>query len=186
MIPVARFVVESTDEPAWLAARATGVTATQVAKAMTVSGMAGVVSEMVSPPPTPGNAYMAFGRESEPWLAMWVKDRYEVMPNRWLIAGERATDLATPDGLSLDHTEISEIKTGGTEAPKPSRVHRDQIQWQLHVTGASRCRYTFMLRTPNFQPAWLEPVGCWIDRDENRIAQLKVKADQLMEIKHGL
>ena len=180
MIPATRFIARSSDRAGWLAARAQGVTATTIAKAMTPQGFRDVVAERLNPTVIEDNLYMAFGRDNEGWLAMAVKADTGIMPNDWLIASEaNPLFLATPDGLSLDHTEIAEIKTGGKEALKPSRIHRDQILWQLFVTGAVCCRYAFMLRK-DMQPAWIEPACMWIDRDEARIAELIHTAELLL------
>lgn len=181
MIPAERFIVESTDRSAWLTARAPGVTATEVAEAATPAGFQHAMNHRLAPAEEPDNDYMRFGRENEAWIAMVIKRETGIMPNRWLIAAENPLHLATPDGLSLDHLEIAEIKTGGTAITKPTAKHYRQIQWQLYVTGAERCRFGFMLRTPTFQPAWLDPYCMWVERDEKAITQLIDVADRLVE-----
>jgi putative phage-type endonuclease len=182
MIDATRFLVESTDRENWLEARRHGVTATEVAKAATPSGFKVAVEERLNPTAIDDNPFMAFGRDNEGWLARWVKDQTGVMPNRWLImsdAGYRF--LATPDGLSLDHLEIAEIKTGGkAEYVNPPIQYRRQMQWQMLVTGATRCYYAFMLRSADFQPAWMEPKAQWIDRDPDMIANLLGVAANLL------
>lgn len=158
-----------------------GITATAISKAMTPQGFRDAAEERRNPVPVEDNAYMAFGRDNEAWIAMAIKTDTGIMPNDWLIASaDNPLHLATPDGLSLDHTEISEIKTGGKIALKPTRMHRDQIQWQLYVTDALRARYGFMLRTPEFQPAWFAPACEWIERDETRIQELIHTAELLL------
>ena len=173
-------------ESEWLAARRTGITATQVAKGATPSGRKEVLASYWSEFDVVDTPQMAFGRDSEPWLAMWAKEHYQVMPNDWLIrhAGDPLA-LATPDGLSLDHTFISEIKTTGKDWGSVDKIpiaYKRQVQWQLYVTGAEYCVFVWLLRA-EFEglmvPAWYEPKSDVIVRDEQMIEDLKVAADSL-------
>lgn len=192
MIAPERFVARSSDRDAWLQARTQGVTATAVAKA--ASGPAGFRDQLEArrnPVDIEVNAYMAWGTFMEPTIADWVK-RFThdagaqcIMPNEWLISHE--TDqrfLATPDGLSFDGTVISEIKTMGKPLDFPPLDHVRQMQWQMFVTGATRCLYAWMLRVQvgdAFQPGWIEPRSLWIEKDESMIRQLVDVAKKLME-----
>jgi len=185
VIAAERFIASSDDRPTWLAARMGAVTATEVARAATPSGFLLAAEERRTPHEVEDNDYMRFGRDNENWLALDLKAKFGIMPNHWLIAAEgNPLHMATPDGLSLDHTGIGEIKTGGKEAyVKPPIQYRRQIQWQLYVTGATRCAYAFMLRCEvngGFAPAWLEPKTQWIERDEAMIADLIRVADRLL------
>lgn len=184
MLAVDRFVVQSRWHEDWLEARELGVTATMVAEAATPSGFASLVDSWSHP--FTGNGFTEFGS----WAERYVMEsaRAEgILPNDWLIRGERETDLGTPDGLSLDHTLIGEAKTGGTMPKLPPRKHRDQCQWNLWVTGAERCLYLFQQRAVaddgSFYLVGLEPAVWWIDRDDARIAELVVVADRVMEEK---
>ena len=99
-----------------LAARNRGVTATQVAKASTPAGMKEVLAQIENPTPVEVVPVMQWGVTREPYIAHVVKERYGVLPNDWLIAAEGAGNewmMATPDGLSLDHSMIGEYKTSG-------------------------------------------------------------------------
>jgi hypothetical protein len=188
-IPPDRFIARSSDRDAWLAARRTGVTATQVALAATPSGFTQAVQEFAEPNTDFDNEFMAFGREAEPIIADWVKHETGIMPNEWLISGDTPHHLATPDGLSLDHQLIAEIKTGGKPITSPPRRHRDQVLWQLHVTGAVKSAYAFNRRVPDgngwFRFDYWEPQLFWIERDEKRINELIEVADRLMEARNG-
>jgi len=172
----------------WLLARRSGVTATQVAKAASgPGGFEQAVSDYRDEFQETDNPYMKFGRDWEGPLAMFLKDRHAVMPNEWLIAGENnPTHLATPDGLSLNHDVISEIKTTGKDW-NPEKIpvqYRRQVQWQLHVTGAAQCVFAWMLREDRngvFIPAWWEPRVVWFERDEEMISGLVKVADRLWE-----
>jgi hypothetical protein len=191
MIPVSRFIVESTDELAWHQARAAGVTATKVAEAATPSGFAKALEPA---DPMDDNPYMQFGRDAEPIIAQQVKDEFGLMPNRWLVAGENPRYLATPDLLALDHQTIGEIKTvGERSAWAPGSVkavpikYRRQIQWQLLCTGAERALLAWNVRVDDgagwFYLGHMEPFTLWIDRDEAMIADLVDVADRLIAAK---
>jgi len=192
MIPAQRFRAnKAIDFAGWISAREYGVTATQVASGATPAGFRDLVVELRDPQPIEDNDYMRFGREQEGPISVWVKDNFDIMPNEWLIAHE--TDpkyLATPDGLSLDHSLISEVKTTGKDW-NPENIpirYRRQVQWQLHVTGAERCLFAWMLRVDAsgvFVPGWMEPKWVWIDRDEEMIADLSAVADSIWEAVKG-
>lgn len=185
MIHADRFIATSDNRDMWLAARRLGVTATDVRDAATPAGLKEVMQRRAHPQPIEPNAYMQFGNDNEAWILSWAKQQYGIMPSHWLIASEdNPRYLATPDGLSLDHTEIAEVKTGGKEPGKlPSLAHRRQMQWQLRCTGAARCRYVFMLRAEVngvFVPAWLEPKTWLVERDETLITGLEQTAELLL------
>jgi putative phage-type endonuclease len=190
MLTADQFVAsKALDEAAWFDARRSGLTATTMAKAMTPAGYRDVVAEWGNTEPIPDNPYMAFGRENETWVALWVKDRFGVMPNEWLIRHpNHPTALATPDGISLDHDTIAEVKTSGkdwgTAAKAPIQYQR-QVQWQLYVTGASSCVFAWLLRAESevgvMVPAWLEPKCGVIERDEIMIAKMVETSRKLWE-----
>jgi len=192
MIDAGRFIAnKALDWDGWLNARRYGVTATQVAKAATDSGFQEVLADMRETRSQPDNPFMAFGRNMEGPLSLWVKEQFGVMPNEWLIAGENPDDLATPDGLSLDHTEISEIKTTGRDFEKSIPIqYRRQVQWQLWVTGAQVCHFVWMLRVEDhqgdFQPGWIEPKHTVIERDDDMMKELSSVALRLLIEKDGV
>ena len=187
MIEPHRFIAESTDHDAWVEARRRYVTATEVRDAATPAGFQQAIQRRLHPEPFADNAFMEFGRRNEAWIAMWVKGETGVLPNRWLIEAEDNRFAATPDGISLDHREIAEIKTGGNpDYAKPPLKYRRQMNFQMYVTGADRCYYAFMLRTPDLMPAWMEPVGQWVDRDDDMIADLIDVGSRLIEETNAL
>jgi hypothetical protein len=190
VIAPGRFVARSSDRDLWLEARKQGVTATAVAKA--ASGPAGFRDQLEArrnPVDVEVNAFMAWGTFMEPSIALWVKEQTGIMPNEWLIAHESdARFLATPDGLSLNHAFIAEIKTMGTPREKPPLDHIRQMQWQMFVTGANRCFYAWQLRVDvpgGFAPGWIEPRAVWVDRDKKMIADLVKVAERLIEEGNG-
>jgi len=186
VIGVDRFVAnKAIDFDGWIEARLYGVTATQVAKAATPAGFREALAGLLDPTPIEDNDYMRFGREQEGPIGLWVKDQFGVMPNEWLIShGTEAHHLATPDGISLSHDVISEVKTTGKDWD-PMKIpiqYRRQVQWQMHVTGTSVCVFAWMLRLDLggiYQPGWFEPKWVEIVRDDDMVAELSVVADNL-------
>lgn len=192
MIDVNRFVAnKAIDFDGWLAARENGVTATQVADASTKAGFDRMVQEIRHGASMDDNAYMEFGRRMEAPLSLWVKDNYGIMPNEWLISDLKHPEhLATPDGLSLNHRAIAEIKTTGKpwDAEKIPLRYQRQIQWQLKVTGAEFCLLAWMLRVEvegRFVPGWMEPAHAIVYPNGEMQRKLSVVADRLMSVRRG-
>lgn len=187
MIPANRFIERSTNRDAWLSARRLGVSATAVAEAATPAGFDKAVEDMLHPVEVVPNEYMQFGTEAEAELMRYAHHSEGILPSDWLIAGEDTRHLATPDGLSLDHTEIAECKTTGKDWKTVPIKYRRQVQWQLAVTGAKRCLFVWNLRVPDdhgwFFLGWITPKSLWIERDEDMITDLIGVADRLMQVK---
>lgn len=189
MISPNRFLASKSLFPqAWTDARRLGVTATMVAKAASgPGGFEQLLAEFEQEWIEPDNPYMKFGRDWEPIIALQIKREFALMPNDWLIQhDEFAHHLATPDCLSLDHRVIGEIKTTGKdwEEKKIPIQYRRQVQWQLHVTGADFCVFSWMLREERdgvFAPAWFDAKSIEIQRDEDMIEQLIETAEKLWE-----
>lgn len=186
MIGIERFIASSQTRELWLAARDRGVTATQVAKASTPAGMKEVLAQIENPQPVEANAFMSWGTEREAHIAHVVKDRFGILPNDWLLCAEGAGNewqMATPDGLSLDHTVIGEYKTSGKPLDKVPANYMRQVQWQLYVTGAEKCLFAYELRLEGpegFVPGF--DVECqWIDRNDEMISELIVIAQKVQE-----
>ena len=190
MISANRFIASvSQNKSDWLEARESAVTATTVARAATPRGFENETIHKMPRELVDGNAYIDFGVEMEPVIAKYVKDEFEIMPNDWLISAseDHGKYMATPDGLSLDHVVISEIKTTGKDWGELKNIpihYRRQVQWQMYCTGALRCLFAWLLRLEVdgvMVPAWFEPKHIWIHRDEQEITKLKDVADRLLE-----
>lgn len=189
MIDADRFLVRSSDREAWLWHRSQGVTATMVARAFTPAGFAEVVAQMENPEEVTPNAYMEWGNQRESYIADVVKERYGVMPNEWVISkgGKLSADrwqMATPDGLSLDHIMIGEYKTSGKPLDKIPAHYMRQVQWQLYVTDAESCVFAYELRLDapgGFAPGF--DVECQIvERDEKLIKELVAVAEKVQQV----
>lgn len=193
MIEPSRFIAnKALDFEAWEEARRWGITATEVAKASTPAGWKEVVAGYSDPQPIPDNPYMEFGRRMEGPIALWVKEQTGVMPNEWLIAAELGEnlELATPDGLSLEHRMIAEIKTTGRDFVRGIPVaYRRQVQWQLYVTGAEVCYFAWLLRVEaqdgSFTAGWIEPKMVELERDSEMIGELCQTAHDLWKVKRA-
>jgi len=184
VIDVERFIVSSQTKDLWLAARDRGVTATQVAKASTPAGMKEVLAQIENPTPVEPNGFMDWGVEREAYIAHVVKERYGILPNDWLLCADGAGNewqMATPDGLSLDHKLIGEYKTSGKSLEKVPANYMRQVQWQIYVTGAEKCLFAYELRLEGpegFCPGM--DVECqWIERDEKMIGDLIKVAEEV-------
>lgn len=175
------------DEQAWLRARQGKITATLIAKASTRAGFDEALSNLITPPGAiEDNAYMEFGRRMEPYIALYLKEEFGILPNEWLIRHKKHEDyVATPDGIHLTQPYIAEIKTTGKEWESWSKVpiaYRRQVQWQMYVTGAQSCVFAWLLRTEKdgrMMPAWFEPKTVIVDRDEKYIKDLEATASEL-------
>lgn len=188
MITVDRFIAPSYDRDAWLAARECGVTATQVARASTPSGFAAEIERLSNPEVIVPTPEMEWGSEREHSIAMRVKAEFGVMPNSWLICADGRANrwqLATPDGISLDHTVLSEIKTGGREFTGIPVAHKRQMWWQMYVAGPQTTQtiYTYERRfgePGSFYPAF-DLVHLVFERDEEEIEKLVRVAERLQD-----
>lgn len=192
----ARAGASDQDRAAWLAERLTGLTATEIAGLASgkikrddlVALKLGRKVDTFS-----GNAYTEWGKLREPIIAEALRGLGIEPESRVFHHGENSRHLASPDGIGVDFDDqvvTSEIKTSGkvllpvTSAAFKATGYGDQIQWALHVTGGVRCLLAVELRLnvdgaregePVFEPGQRETV--WVDRDEARIAELIVIAD---------
>lgn len=190
MIAADRFIARSSDREAWLAARRGAVTATEVALAATPSGFAEALERRRNPVEIVPNDAMRFGSESEAEIMRHAHRFHDILPNDWLIAHrDEPRFMSTPDGLSLDHRRIAECKTGSKIPKSIPRQHRDQMFWQMATTDAVGGRYLFNQRVPD-DNGWyflglIEPITFWLDRDDDRIAELTTVAYNLLEASDG-
>jgi hypothetical protein len=192
------------DVAAWLAERATGVTATEVrdlylggeaVKLRLINQKLGRVDAFSGQ-----NKYTAWGKKREPVIASWVQQRFGIAPeSRVIKASDHPQKLASPDGVGIDfadHLVVSEIKTSKDDiAPGTEHFEKKgylaQMVWVMRVTGARRCLYVWEQHDSDWQdrggqfeePAPLnpEPTYQWFDYDEKLAATLEAIAIDFLD-----
>jgi hypothetical protein len=177
-----RVLANSTDRVAWLRARSTGVTATDVARLSSARSLPAVAFEKINGSSFGGNAYTDHGNAREPEIARWVKANHgiEASSELYHAHGERA-HLATPDGVAVidGSVVLAEIKTTSSLWKSIPRSYLRQIWWQQYVLGADRTLLVWEQHL-DFVPVNPEPTCKWIERDENEIHVLVGLANELL------
>lgn len=189
----ARAGASDKDREAWLAERRQGVTATEIRDVMIAGNRELAIKELVRKKregdPFTGNAYTDWGSEREPIIAASLAG-YGVTPeSRVFHAAVNSRHLASPDGLSVDfdgNLILDEIKTSGKPLPKgsptlASKGYEWQMDWCNYVTGAAGCWLNTeeRLGSPgSFRPGRMSRE--FFPRDEERISQMVVVADQIL------
>lgn len=169
--------VSSQNEADWLDARRNGITASDARFLLKQNGdrratRASIISAKLEPRHTVRTEAMVYGIEREPEIAKWVEKEFGIRHNTFLCHGLDARHLATPDGIG-DRT-ICEIKSSTKTWHQNATRYRDQIQWQLHVTGADKC--LLVKEDPHSHAIQYG----WIARDQIRIRDLATDADELL------
>lgn len=175
--------IGSEDRDLWLAARRAGVTATDCARIVRQDGTPSAQRDALIERKVfgEGDAHspaFAHGREREPVIAAWISQEWGIEPNAYLCVGETPGHLATPDGIGED--AVAEIKTSVHPLRTAVRRYRDQLQWQMHVTGADRSLFVVENRHS------LEREVAWVPRDQARIAVLAEHANRFLTDLHAL
>lgn len=174
----AELIVDAENRPAWLEARRTRLTSTDIAKAMTPAGRAQVIQEKLFGLERSDNAAFKHGRDRESEIARQAEQRYGVHPNRFLFDGNGYS--ATPDGIG-DDRELGEYKTSVDPKPRTfPRIYRDQVFLAQYVFGAERTLIGWEQHR-NGVPTDLEPDFWFIPRDDDRIAELLQVGSELAD-----
>jgi len=179
----ARIVASSTDRVAWIRARSRGVTATDAAKLASDAAVEQVVRDKVLGTGFTGNAFTDHGRAREPEIAKWVAREHGIVSSQHLFhASGQPRHLATPDGLAERDGSLvlAEIKTTRKAWPTIPRAYLRQVWWQQYVLGADRTLVIWEQHV-DFVPISAEPQCRWVERDEDEIAMLVHRADQVLE-----
>ncbi|WP_413318534.1 YqaJ viral recombinase family protein [Agrococcus sp. 1P02AA] len=181
---VHRIVARSSDRIAWLRARSRGVTATDAAKLSTPRSIATVAREKFALRGFTGNAFTDHGRAREPHIASWVHDHFSLSPSDALFHSvPDRRHLATPDCISDDGSVLAEIKTTSKPFERIPKSYLRQIWWQQYVLGAERTLFVWE-QHDEFVPVG-PPRHQWVERDEDEIAALVDRAEQLLELLRG-
>lgn len=203
-----RAIASSEDRASWHAARAFGVTGSDIRRlrSATPAGRASMIAKKLAGGDEVRELNvreLVWGRVREDEIAGLVWARFRIEPNRFLFhARENRRHLATPDGVGVEEdfdslavrVVTSEIKTGKFELDPSTSEHfgkygyYDQVQWELYVAGGWRARFTWEQHDddwsywPEFGPRPLaaEPQGVWILRDDARITELVAIADDFL------
>lgn len=177
-----RILAHSTDRVAWLRARSTGVTATDVARLSGPRALQSLALEKQYGSGFGGNAYTDHGVAREPEIARWVRATHRIEPSAALFhANDNKRHLATPDGVAMINGELvlAEIKTSSSPWKAVPRSYLRQIWWQQYVLGAERTLLVWEHHV-DFVPVDPEPVCTWVDRDDDQIHILVGLANQLL------
>ncbi|MCU1425896.1 MAG: recombinase [Microbacteriaceae bacterium] len=179
-----RILANSSDRVAWLRARSTGVTATDVARLATESSVAAVAWDKLHGSHFGGNAYTDHGNAREPEIAKWVQSIHSIAPSSALFhAHDERSHLATPDGVAVidGAVVLAEIKTTSSLWRSVPRSYLRQIWWQQYVLGAERTLLVWEQHR-DFVPVDVEPRCQWIERDDNEIHMLVGLANKMLQV----
>jgi len=175
--PTAERIADGDDRPAWLEARRTRLTSTDIAKAVTPAGRALVIQDKLFGLERRDNAAFQHGREREEFIAAQAEARFGIRPNRYLWDGNGYS--ATPDGIG--DRKLGEYKTSIEPPPKTfPRIYRDQVYLAQHVMDADETLIGWEQHI-NGVPTELEPVFWWVPRNQERITVLLAVADELTD-----
>ena len=193
-------VDKNVDQEKWLEERRKGVTATEVSKL--AKGQPAVRRNLLAEKQSgesafKGNRYTNWGLEREQVIAGLIEFHggFEASDILFFSEGNHR-HLATPDAIYLaeDHNLIAEIKTSkhdlSSQGPHFRRsTYCDQMQWQMYVCNATRCLYVWEQHDDNWvegmdgveRPSPILRTWEWIDRNDARIAELVLIADEFLE-----
>lgn len=169
-----------TERELWLEVRRTNVSATDAKKLVKLNGQESAQRNSLLEKKLIGDegptleAY-ELGIEREPHIAAWVIENFksfEFEHSKLLYIGKNPRHIATPDLVGND--VICEIKVSTRPLAKIKSAYRDQLQWQMHVTGLKRV--LFVVENRETQEIEHE----WIDRDPARIKQLSAAAEKFI------
>lgn len=190
-------ILPNTGETEWLQQRQKVVTATDMAKIRSGSEAAfmSLWKEKHNPPRKFNNRWTQHGKNREPVIAAAITaNRPELLHNESLVVNEDEPRFgATPDMMTADGSMVGEIKThlihdeddawvDWSDVRKSKPQYVVQVQWQLAVTGASECLFSWEDWSDEDGWADLRPVRhCMVRRDEDMIAELKAVALRFLD-----
>lgn len=185
----ARAGASSADREEWLAERLSGITATEV-RDLVKEGPAFRrkllrIKRGDEVAPWVSTEFTEWGHLREPVLIQAAAE-YGIEPeSRVFHAADDPRFLASPDGVGwdFDGLTVAECKTSKHDIA-PGSPHfeaygyADQMQWQMHVTGAEKCLYIWEQHEA-FIPGPIRTE--WVHRDQDRITELIGIASAFLE-----
>lgn len=182
-------VPDGAPEDVWLAARAEGVTASEV-RAIAQGGRGTwrrILNDKLNGSTFRGNAHTRRGHEREAFLIHWADETVGAVRLNGALLGHpaHALHLATPDALGWNSdmggfgVEVKSHDRGWTRTDVP-REHADQMQWGMHVTGFDQWLYVWEVMGEDGEPTLADPSHLWVPRDDTRIHQLVAEADRFL------
>jgi hypothetical protein len=175
-----RVLADSNDRPAWLAARAHCIGASNAAMLAKPESIDKYLLALLKDG-WQGNAYAADGHHMEKAMLAWA----DVPHNTLLIhaEGERGF-AATPDGIEVlpDGTiQLAECKRTVEDWSRTiPRRHYRQVWWAQYVLGAERTKFIWSEHDGGFDAVTLDPHIKIIDRDDTEIARMLAIATPLL------
>lgn len=174
-------VNSETERAFWLEIRRKNVSATDAKKLVKLNGQVSAQRSALLAMKVNGDdghnfESFALGIEREPYLANWVINNFvehNFKHSKYLYVGKNPRHIATPDMVGSG--EICEIKVSTKPLSKIKTSYRDQLQWQMHVTGLDRA--LFIVENRFTQVIEHE----WIAREQHRINQLIGAADDFIK-----
>ena len=115
------------------------------------------------------------GVEREPLIAADFEERFahlSLRHNHLLFVGENTRHVATPD--MIGEGVVGEIKVSTKPLASALMIYRDQLQWQMHVTGARAALFVVENRYDD------DREYLWVIRNQSRIDLLVSSADDLL------
>lgn len=176
---------KAVDPAAWLAGHEVGVSATEVATLIRGGGgaWAGLRAQKAGVRRHLDNPAIRHGNDRERVIAEFARASFGLLPCSLLVAHpDNHLYRASPDAISADGSEVGEFKTTkwdwDTWDDVPPR-YRDQMLWQMFVTGARHGRLIFEPHE-GFIPLYPFPKVLNLDYDESRVDELRAVADEFM------
>ena len=173
-----------------LAARAAGVTASEIHKI--AQGGRGthqrILDDKLNGAKFHGNTHTARGHEREEFLIDWARENVALCTSNIALIGHPVLTwlLATPDGLGFDPVRDAfgvEVKSHdyswGDRDDIPAE-HYDQMQAGMAVTETHHWLYVWEVMGEDGTPTLAAPRYRWVPRDEKRIARLVDEAAKFM------
>lgn len=176
---LSRVLADSDDRPAWQAARAHVIGASDAANLSKLESLPSYLLAKLKSDTWAGNAFTAHGNVMEPAMLAWAG----VPRNTLLIhAVDEPGFAATPDGIEVlpsGELVLAEVKT--TNKPFktiPLRYYR-QVWWAQYVLGATRTKFIWALHD-GFELTNVDPHIQIIDRDDEQIDKMLAIARPLL------